>query len=83
MDTNTVLQEAKTSLQETMSKLKETNKLEEEAVKQLQEEDKTKEIHEPSHQPNLGSYYNLLDGGKIIPQKFAIPLFFELEQTLG
>jgi len=28
----------------------------------------------------LGSYYNLLEKGRIIPQKFAIPLFFELEK---
>jgi len=28
----------------------------------------------------LGSYYNLLEGAKIIPQKFAVPLFFELEK---
>jgi len=28
----------------------------------------------------LGPFYNLLEGGKIIPQKFVIPLFFELEK---
>jgi len=28
----------------------------------------------------LGSYYNLIDAGKIIPQKFAVPLFFPLEE---
>jgi len=74
MDTKIVLQEAKTSLQEMLAKLKETEKLEEEAAKQSQEKDKN------SPQPSFGSYYNLLDGGKIIPQKFATPLFFELEQ---
>ena len=35
---------------------------------------------EPDPQPSFGSYYNLLEGGRIIPQKFAIPLFFELEK---
>ena len=80
MDTKTILQEAKNSLQEMLTKLKETGKLEQEAEKQSQEEDKTEEIPEPSPQPNLGSYYNLLDGGKIIPHKFTIPFFFELEQ---
>lgn len=28
----------------------------------------------------MASYYNLFEGGRIIPQKFAIPLFFELEK---
>lgn len=28
----------------------------------------------------MGSYYNLLEAEKIIPQKFAVPLFFSLEQ---
>ncbi len=80
MDTKTVLQEAETSLQEMLSKLNDTEKLEEEAVKQSQEEDKTEEIPKPSPQPSLGSYYNLLESGKIIPQKFVVPLFFPLEQ---
>lgn len=35
---------------------------------------------EPSPQPSLGSYYNLLDAEKIIPQKFVVPLFFALEE---
>ena len=43
-------------------------------------ERKTKEIPEATPQPNLGSYYNLLKGGKIIAQKFVVPLFFELEK---
>ena len=38
------------------------------------------EQQEPDPQPNLETYYKLLEGGKIIPQKFAIPLFFELEK---
>ena len=28
----------------------------------------------------MDSYYNLLEAGKIIPQKFAVPLFFALEE---
>jgi len=38
------------------------------------------EIQEPDFQPSLASYYNFLEGGRIIPQKFSIPLFFELEK---
>lgn len=63
-----------------MAKLKETEKLEEKVAKPSQEEEKIEEILEPSPQPSLGSYYNLLEARKIIPQKFAVPLFFALEQ---
>jgi len=35
---------------------------------------------EPSPQPSLGSYYNFLEAGKIIPQKFPMPLFLALEE---
>lgn len=28
----------------------------------------------------MGSYYNLLEARKIIPQKFAVPLFFAPEE---
>ena len=42
--------------------------------------EEAQELQEPDPQPNLFSYYNLLEGGMIIPQKFAIPLFFELEK---
>ena len=38
------------------------------------------ELQELDPQPSLGSYYSLLEGGRIIPQKFSIPLFFELEK---
>ena len=38
------------------------------------------ELQELDPKPNLDSYYRLLEGGKIIPHKFAIPLFFELEK---
>ena len=38
------------------------------------------QIQEPSPQPSLSSYYTFLEGGKIIPQKFTMPLFFALEE---
>jgi len=38
------------------------------------------ELREPSTQPNLDSYYKFIEGGKVIPQKFSIPLFFEIEK---
>jgi len=79
-DSKTVLQEAQTTVQETWTKLRETRKLEKEAKEQSEEKDKAKEILRLDPQPNLGSYYNLLDRGKIIPQKFAVSLFFELEK---
>ena len=37
------------------------------------------ELQEPSSQPNLSSYYKFIEGGIIIPQKFAVPFVFELE----
>lgn len=80
MDFKEVLQESQTSLQETLEKLKETEKLEKKVEEQTKEEEKEKGIPKPGPQPNLGSYYNLLEGGKIIPQKFAVPLFFKLEK---
>lgn len=63
-----------------MTKLQETENLEKKAEEQTKEKDKAKEILELDPQPNLGSYYNLLEGGKIIPQKFAVPLFFDLDK---
>jgi len=54
--------------------------LEEKVAKQSQEEERTAEILEPSPQPSLGTYYNLLEAGKIIPHKFVVPLFFALEE---
>lgn len=63
-----------------MAKLQETEKLEKKTEEQTKEEDKEKEIPEPGPQPNLGSYYNLLERGKIIPQKFVVPFLFKLEK---
>ena len=37
-------------------------------------------LREPIPQPNLDSYYRFIEGGRVIPQKFSIPLFFELEK---
>lgn len=42
--------------------------------------EEAQELQELDPKPNLASYYNLLERGKIIPQKFAIPLFYELEK---
>ena len=53
--------------------------MEGEAAKSTQEEEKVEKIVEPSPQPGLGSYYNFLEAGKIIPKKFTVPLFLALE----
>jgi len=37
-------------------------------------------LREPSPQPNLDSYYRFIEGGRVIPKKFSIPLFFEIEK---
>ncbi len=42
--------------------------------------EEAQELQEPNPHPSLASYYNLLEGGRIIPQKFSIPVFFELEK---
>ena len=44
--------------------------------------EKAIEPQEPDPHPSLASYYHLLEGGRIIPQTFAIPLFFELEKEM-
>ena len=43
-------------------------------------EEEVEHIPKPSPQPSLSSYYNFLEAGKIIPQKFTVPLFFALEE---
>lgn len=80
MDTKASLQDAETVLQETLARLKETEEMEGEAAKSPQEEENVENIVEPSPQPNLGSYYNFLEAGRIIPQKFTVPLFLALEE---
>lgn len=74
------LQDAEAALQETLARLKETEQMEERAAKSSQEEEKADTIMEPSPQSNLGSYYNFLEAGKIIPKKFTVPLFVALEE---
>lgn len=37
-------------------------------------------MREPSPQHNLISYYRFIEGGRVIPLKFSIPLFFKLEK---
>ena len=80
LDTKTSLQDAETILQETLARLKETEEMEGEVAKSPQKEEEVKHIMEPSPQPSLSSYYNLLEARKIIPQKFTVPLFFALEE---
>ena len=88
MALTTPLPDAEAVLQETLARLKETEKMEGEApssplredkVEPLREEEK-ENIPEPTPQPSLSSYYNFLGAGKIIPQKFTVPLFFALEE---
>jgi len=63
-----------------LAKLKETERMEGEAATSPQREEEVEHIMEPSPQPSLSSYYNFLEAGKIIPQKFTVPLFFALEE---
>jgi len=84
----TPLQDAEATLQETLARLKETERKEEEAATSPLAEEETEpqkgeeveHIPEPSPQPSLSSYYNFLEAGRIIPQKFTMPLFFALEE---
>lgn len=50
-----------------MTKLQETKKLEKMVEEKTKGKDEIARILEPNPQPSLGSYYNLLEGGKIIP----------------
>ena len=88
LTTKARLQDAEDALQETLARLKETERMEGEAplsppregeVEPPKEVEK-EHIPEPSPQPSLSSYYNFLEAGKIIPQKFTVPLFFALEE---
>ena len=80
LDTKASLQDAEAILQETLARLNETEAMEGEAAKSPQREEKVENIMDPSPQPSLGSYYNFLEAGKIIPQKFTVPLFLALEE---
>jgi len=46
-------------------------------------EEGPQELQEPDPQPNLKSYYKFVEGGTIILEKVAIPLFFELEKEIA
>jgi len=48
-------------------KLQETEKLEKREKEQTKGKDEAAKISKPNPQPSLGSYYNLLEGGKLIP----------------
>ena len=82
------LQDAENVLQETLARLQETEKREGEGPSsppregeiEPPKEAEKEHIPEPSPQPSLSSYYNFLEAGKIIPQKFTVPLFFALEE---
>jgi len=76
----TILQEAQTALPVTLTKLQETEKLEKRAEEHTKGKDEETKIPELDPRPSLWSYYDLLEGGKIIPQKFVVLLFFELEK---
>ncbi len=91
MDEKTRLQQAQEVLQETLARLQETEQKEKEGPSSPkkdeleppgeEEKEKGKEhIPEPTPSPNLTSYYNFLEAGKIIPQKFTVPLFIALEE---
>jgi len=54
--------------------------LESEVGEQQETKEEDPETKEPSPQPNLDSYYRFIEGGRVIPQKVAIPSFFELEK---
>lgn len=41
------------------------------------------EFQKLSPQPSWSSHYKFIEGGKIIPQTFAVPLFYELEEKRG
>ena len=82
------LQEAENVLQETRARLQETTRMEGEGPSSPPTEGEFKppievekeQIPEPNPQPSLSSYYTFLEAGKIIPQKFTMPLFFALEE---
>ena len=87
MDEKTRLQQAKKVLQDTLTRLQETEQREREGPSSPKEgelappgEEEREHIPEPTPSPNLNSYYTFLEAGRIIPQKFTVPLFFALEE---
>ena len=74
------LQEVKTILHDTLLNLQEAQKLERKVGEWKEAKEEDLETKEPNPQPSLDSYYWIIEGGRVIPQKFAIPLFFKLEK---
>ena len=54
--------------------------MEKEGGQQQETKEEDPKSKEPSPQPNLGPYYESIEGGMVIPKKISIPLFFELEK---
>lgn len=53
--------------------------MDQEGITQQETKKEDPELREPSPQPNLNSYYRFIEGGKVIPHSFVIPLL-ELEK---
>jgi len=49
----------------------------EEKITQEIIEGESQEMKKPIPHPNLRSYYRFIEGGRVFPQKFSIPLSFE------
>ena len=79
-DTQHDLQEVEEILEETLLNLQETQISDKEGSMQQETKKEDPKLREPSPQPNLDSYYRFIEGVSVIPQKFSIPLFFELEK---
>ena len=54
--------------------------MDEEGSKQLETRREDPQLREPSAQPNLDSYYRFIERGRVSPQIFSIPLFFEIKK---
>jgi len=75
-----IIQDTQNDLQEAKAILQETQKLDKEGSIQQEIKKEDPELRKPSPQPNLDSCYRFIEGGRVIPQKISIPLFFELEK---
>src|SRR3984885_13520641 len=83
----TRLQQAEKVLQDTLTRLQETEQREKEGPSSPKKdeleppgEEQKEHIPEPTPSPSFNSYYNFLEAGKIITQKFTVPLFIALEE---
>jgi len=54
--------------------------MDQEGITQQETKKEDPDLRVPSPQPNLNSYYTFIEGVRVIPQNFSIPLFFELEK---